>query len=513
VNSFFGINIGVRALTASQVALNTASHNISNASTTGYSRQVVSQKASQALKTGDGSGMVGTGVSITSIIQIRNVFLDYRYWDQNSNYGEWSAKSGTLSTMEAVMNASSDNGLADTLNSFISSLEELATDPGGESARSSVTAQGESFCKYLNNMAGTLQDLLDDCNNSIKSKVDEINSYAKQICALNQQIYKAELDGSTANDLRDQRTVLVDKLSAIADIEVSEVSAGILSNGKADLRFCITINGTNLVNHFETNELECYKVSDGSESDGTYAVRWAGTGNDVTFSGGEIKGYIDLCTGTGAGGEYKGIPYYMNQLDTFARTLAKAFNEGIYSDGESYCSGHAGGVGSDDSTGTRFFTYDGISSAELMESGSDMDSIYANITAANISLSSDVANDVDKIAAASVSGEAENSDNLSGLLEIFEDSGVFANGTPEDNINSILTTLGVAVSYSTQMESSGKNVLDHIDDNRTSVSGVSTEEEAANLVIYQQAYNAAAKVISVMDEVLDVTINSLGANW
>jgi flagellar hook-associated protein 1 FlgK len=513
MNSFFGIGVGARALSASQAAINTINHNISNAKTPGYSRQVVSQKASDAIKTGDGSGMVGTGVDIDSIIRVRNMFLDNRYWNQNIAYGEWSVKNDSLSAMEAIMNSSSDNGLSDTLNKFVSSLEDLAKDPSGNSARKAVMAQGSAFCKYLNNMAGNLQDLLRDCNNSIKTNVDEINSYAKQISALNKQIYKAEMDGSSANDLRDQRTLLVDKLSSITDIQVSEVSAGKLPNGKDDLRFSVKINGIDLVNHYDAKALACYKVNDSSERDGTYAVRWAGTSNEVTFNGGEIKGYIDLCTGTGVNGAFKGIPYYKNQLDTFARTFAKAFNEGIYSDGVSHRCGHAGGVGSDGSTGIRFFSYDGKSSGELMESGSDMDSIYENISAANISLSSDIENDTEKIAAASASGEAENSDNLRDLLEFFDDADVFANGTPEDNINSISVTMGVETSYASNMADSNKNILDHINTNRASVSGVSIDEETTNLIIYQQAYNAAAKVISVLDEVLNVTINSLGADW
>jgi len=508
MNSFFGLNIGVRALSAAQVALYTVSHNISNADTAGYSRQVIVQKASSPLKTGTGSGMIGTGVDIQTIMRVRNVFLDNRYWNENAKYGEWSVKSSGLSEMESLLNSSSDDGLDDVLKSFISSMEDLLNDPSSDSVRSAVATEGEALCRYLNNMAGILQDLLEDYNSCIKAKVDEINSYARQICELNKQIYKAELDGSTANDLTDQRTVLVDKLSAIADVEVSEVSMGTLPNGQEDIRFCIKINGISLVNHFEVNELECY-----TDDKGIYGVRWADTGNDITFEGGEIKGYLDMCNGNGLNGEFKGIPYYMDQLDTFARTLAKAFNEGIYADGQSHCAGHAGGVGLDDSTGIRFFSYDGKSSEELMESGSDMDSIYSNITAANISLSSDVKNDTDKIAVASASGEAENSDNLSDLLKIFDDARVFANGTPEDYINSMYTTIGVEVSFSSRLSGNHENILSHIDNNRNSVSGVSLDEEATNLVIYQQAYNAAAKAISVMDEILDVTINALKADW
>lgn len=513
MNSFFGISMSARALSAGQTALNTINHNISNADTAGYSRQVTNQQASNPMKTGNGSGMIGTGVDITSVSRVRNQFLDNRYWSQNVSCGEWTVKSDTLAELEALANSSSEDGLDDVLNSFVSALEDLADDPGSDSARSAVKEEGAAFCKYLNNLAGDLRDLREDYNSSVKTKVEEINSYARQISALNQLIYKAELSGGTANDLRDQRTVLVDKLSAIADVKVSEVSTGTLPNGKDNLQFRVTINGKNLVNHSQVNELECCQVNGGADNDGMYNVRWAGTDDDVSFNGGEIKGYLDMYKGSGLNGEFKGIPYYTGKLDSFAQTFAKAFNEGVYSDGQAYFSGHAGGVGADDTTGTRFFSYEGKSSAELEAGGSDLDSVYQNITAANISLSSDVENNPDKIAAASAGGEAENSDCLSELLKLFDDNRVFDNGTPEDNINSIYTTMGVEVSYSAKLSNHQKNILDHVDTNRTSVSGVSIDEETTNLVKYQQFYNAAAKVMSVLDEVLDVTINSLGAGW
>ncbi|AET69677.1 flagellar hook-associated protein FlgK [Desulfosporosinus orientis DSM 765] len=506
MNSFFGLNVGLKSLFASQAALNTINHNISNADTVGYSRQVVSLKASRALSTSDGSGMVGTGVNIESIVQIRNVFLDQRYWQESSQYGEYSVKSNSLSELESLL-SDSDEGLNDALDSFTSAMEDLANDPSDDSARSAMVAEGSALCEYLNNMYGTLEDLLDENNSAVKTEVDEINSLANQISALNQQIYKAESTGDTANDLRDQRAVLIDQLSAVADVEVKEVSYGTLANGQQDLRLSIKINGVSLVNHFSVNELECYE-----NSDGTYGVQWAETHNEVSFTGGEIKGYLDMCQGDGSDGGFKGIPYYMNQLNTFARSLAKAFNEGIYADGESHSSGHAGGVGLDGSTGVRFFSYEEKSTDELMDSGADMDEIYANITAGNISLSADVLNDTDQIATSSVAGEEENSDNLTELIEMFDDSEVFNNGTPEDYINAVYATLGIETALVSKLSNVHENVVELIDSHKTSISGVSLDEETTNLIKYQLAYSAAAKVISVMDEILDVTINSLGAS-
>lgn len=511
MSSFFGLSIAMKGLYASQNSIYVVEHNISNADTAGYSRQISGQKAATPLKRSDGTGMVGTGVDSTTVKRIRDVFLDNRYWKQNVDYGEWSVKSSLLSELESLMDETSENGLNEVLSNFSSSLEDLADNPESGQARAVVLQNGISLCRYLNNAANSLQSMREDYNQSVKIKVNEINSYAKQICDLNEQIYKAELDGSAANDLRDQRTLILDKLSKIADIEANEINAGTLPNGKKDVRFQVILNGVSLVNHFQVNTLECYEIDEGSDRDGMYGIRWANTGREVNFSGGEIKGYLDMRDGSGENGEYKGVTYYTGMLDSFARIFAKAFNEGIYGDGVQYCSGHAGGAGLDGASGIRFFSFDGKSSEALLETGSDTDSIYDNITAANISVSSDVEEDVNKIAAASISGEPGNNENISVLVDIFNDTRVFDEGMPEDYISAIVSTMGVASAYASRLSENKESVLNNIDNCRTSISGVSLDEETSNLIVYQQTYNAAAKMISVIDELLDVTIN-LGAD-
>ncbi len=511
MSSFAGLNISMKGLYASQKSIYVIGHNMSNADTEGYSRQTTVRKASLPIKTYGTDGMIGTGVDTTSVIRFRNEFLDRRYWNENIRYGEWSVKNNALSEMEAIMNETSEEGLASVFSDFSDALEDLAKEPESDQARTVVMENGRAFCLYLNTSYSNLAELRKDYNSNVKVKVNEINSYAKQICDLNQQIYKSELDGSTANDLRDQRALLVDKLSAIADIQVNEVNAGTLDNGKKDVRFQVILDGVSLVNHFQYNEMECYTIDDGSVSDGMYGVRWAKTGMEVEFESGEIKGYLDIRDGAGAGGDYKGIPYYIEKLNKLARVFARAFNEGTYADGTEAIRGHADGTGLDGSTGIRFFSFDGKSSGELMGSGTDMDSIYENITAANICVSSDIINDTDKIAAASTGGGTGNSDIIAGLVAMFSDKNVFAEGVPEDYINAIISTMGVDAAHAGRLSKNYGNILGHLDNSRASVSQVSLDEETANLIRYQEAYNCSAKMISVLDEILDVTINGLGA--
>lgn len=501
--SFFGFNIAMSGLFASQQSLNVAGHNISNANTPGYSRQVTVQRASQPQGLLNGAGMIGTGTEITHVQRIRNEFLDYKYWNENVDCGEWETKSTSMSELETVfgVSASGKGDFSDVISTFYASLQDLSTDPSSDQARAVVKEDGVALCKYLNNTATQLQQFQQDSNNAVKIDVDQVNSYARQITALNEQIYKSELDGNVANDLRDQRTELVTKLSKLVNVQANEVVVGTLPNGREDKRFQVTVNGTYLVNHFTTNELESYE-----DAKGMYRIRWKESQNEMEPKSGELKGYMDIRDGNGENGSYKGIPYYLDRLNEFARKFAKTFNEGVLDDGTKKYAGHAGGVGKDGSTGIRFFTYDDKSSADFMAAADP----YENITAFNLTVSSDIQNDPSKIAAASAGDGAEDNGNVQELINMRNETGIFVQGTPEDYMKSLISTMGVDSQQAERVYDHQNKILQQIDKQRMSDSGVSLDEEMSNLIRYQQAYNASAKMISVMDEIYDMTINRMG---
>lgn len=504
-STFSGLSIATRGLSTSQAGLSVTSNNISNVNTEGYSRQTVNQSsvAPAAVYTGS----VGGGSQVDSIDQVRDARLDQKYWRENSSVGAWEAKSSTLTEVESVLDENSSDGLSSIMDDFYSALDDLSSDPSSSSARTVVKQMGNSICEYLNNASQELTQLRTDVNGDIKTAVESLNSYAKQIAELNQQIRVASASGADANELKDKRTLLVDKLSKLANIDVSEITVGTQPDGTKDTMVSITVNGTSLVTGGNARQLELYEIDDGSSQDGMYGIRWQDTDDPFSPGGGEIQADLDLRDGTGADSEYKGIPYYIKQLDVYARTFVQAFNEGVYADGSSYYSGHAAGSGVDGSNGIRFFSYDGKSSTQLMASGSDTDSVYANITAANISLSKDVEDDVNKIAASSTTGESGNNELVNDLIKICQDSRMFNTGTPGDFITSIVSTLGSDSSYAQRLSDNYSNILANTETQRSSVSGVSTNEETANLTKYQQAYEASAKIISTWDEVYKETIN------
>ncbi len=505
-STFTGISISTMGLYASQTSLYTTNNNISNANTEGYSRQVVNQTSSGSLPLNNGSGMIGNGPEVVSVTRVRDEFLDTKYWDERSSLGEWEIKSSTLLEIEGIFGEPSDFGINEVMNKFYAALEEASKDPTSSAARAVVLQTGTAVCDYLNNIAQELMNLQQEINSTVDIMVGEVNSLTEQIADLNEQISFLEMNGGSANELRDQRTLRVDELSKIVEIQTKEIKVDTLPNGEPEYKFQITLNGNYLVNDDSSNELETYKI----DETGYLGICFANTGVSVEPAGGELKAYLDMRDGTGEDGEYKGIPYCIEQLDEFAQTFAMAFNEGIYGDGNQYYEGHAGGYGLDGSTDIRFLTYDNLSSEDFMDSGSDVNSIYSNISALNISISSDVQNDVNMIAVSSELDQEGNNNNINDLIEICQDPKVFNSGNTEDFINSILITLGTESQSASNKVKGQESIVNQIENQRHSVSSVSIDEEMTNMVMYQQSYTMAAKMISMWDEIYQVTIEELG---
>ena len=239
-----------------------------------------------------------------------------------------------------------------------------------------------------------------------------------------------------------------------------------------------------------------------------YGIRWTGSGDEFdSGSSGALSGYLQLRDGSTA--DSKGVVYYMNQLDEFARTFAQAFNEGVTTDDATAYSGHVDGIGidSDETTGIRFFTYDGLSSEAFVDNGSDLAAAYSQLTAANISVSRDIQEDPDKIAAASAAGEESNTDVLDDIIDICSTVAIAGNSTATEMYNVIVATVaGDSASAQTAYASKSATAT-YINTSRTSVYGVSSDEETVNLTVYQQAYAASASMVSAWSELYDTTIN------
>ena len=223
-SQFFGLNIAYTGLLASNAAMNTTSNNIANVQTEGYSRQQVTQQAANALRVFQTYGCAGAGVETLAIERVRDEFYDGRYWDNNALLGEYDMKQYYMQQLETYFD---DDGKSTGFKTnfdqlMITGLQALLKDPNSATAKSQFVGYAGALTDYFNGMAGNLEKVQKDINQEIKLKVDQINSLAGEIASLNKQINTIELAGTKANELRDRRTLLIDELSKIVDVEVKE---------------------------------------------------------------------------------------------------------------------------------------------------------------------------------------------------------------------------------------------------------------------------------------------------
>lgn len=550
--TYMGLEIAMRGLYSSQRAMANIAHNIDNVNTPGYSRQVINQTSARPLLVANGAGMLGMGSDVVSVDRIRDVFLDEKYWSEAQYLGEWSVKATIIEDMQTIYNEPSDNGYTKIISDFYSALQTLTTDPSSLSTRAMVKEKGVAVAKYFNSVATHFDHLQEDLNNMVNAKVEEINNIADQIKELNLQIYHFEVMGNKANDLRDRRGYLVDKLSRLVNCSAYEIETGLkLPNGEKETRFVVTISGKALVDHEQAVHLKCEsretKLNE-EDIENLYEVSWA-DGNKLQLKSGELKAYIDMRDGNdgimGSDGkntpDCKGIPYYQRKMNEFVRTFAMSFNEGIVdTDGDGVLDkteGHIDGytLTGTDPSGIRFFTMldsygkymssedfanQALAYADRMgitddPATTDLDEKliagYQTLTARNFSISFEVEEDPsENIAASSNAGEAGNNENINKLLVMRHNTYMFMEGAPEDYIKTVISSMGVDGQQYNQYLDIQEGITTQLENRRHSISGVSLNEEMTNLVKHQQIYGAAAAMIQSFSEILDILVNRMG---
>ena len=313
-SQFFGLNIAYTGLLASNAALNTTANNIANADTEGYSRQQVKQQAANPLRVFQTYGCAGAGVETIAIERVRDEFYDGRYWDNNAKVGEYGQKQYYMTQIENYFDDNGKNaGFKTVFDQLMTTgLQELMKNPNDATAKSQFVGYAGALAEYFNGLAANLQKLQKDVNQEIKLKIDEINSLAGEIANLNKQINTIELTGVKANELRDRRTLLLDQLSEVVDVETKEIP--ITDPNQPDRetganRFIVRIaGGQTLVDDSEYNGLECvartsYEKVNQTDIDGLYNVYWKDGQKFNLYNGamgGALRGLIEMRDGNNA---------------------------------------------------------------------------------------------------------------------------------------------------------------------------------------------------------------------
>lgn len=455
VTAMGGLNtsllIGMQALDVSQSALNATSNNIANANTVGYTREI--PEISENPVTVSGSGVTGGGVSLNGLESVRDELLNLQIQQQTSAQSSTNAESSALDQVQNYF-ASTGSDIASTLSAFSSSLAELSASPSDSSVQQSVLSAGQNLAESFNTTANGLTAVQSEMNTQLTQTVAQINSLTQQIAQLNGQVSQLTADGQDGGTAEDQLDESVQQLSQLTGISVTQSSDGeVITTG----------NGTPLVMGSQSFSLQTTTGSNGMQQ------VLDSNGNNITSSiqGGTLGGTIQICDQV--------IPGYLTQLNTLASQFASAFN-----------AAQAQGYDSNGNAGQNFFSVP-----------SNTSDAAAGITVA-IADPSEIA-----ISSDGSTGSNGNVANLSAALTDALPSGQTAAQT---YANLVFQVGNDASNSSTQSTAIGDNLL-QLTNQQNSVSGVSIDEETTNLIRYQTAYEAAARIVSTIQQLNTVTLD------
>ena len=619
-SQFFGLTIAGSGLRASNAALNTTANNISNAQTTGYSRQKVTQQASNALRTFTTYGCAGAGVDTLAIERVRDSFYDEKYWSNNSRYGNYSMKQYYMRTVEDYFKDDGKSGFKTVFDKMSAALQSVTTNASSTSSKAQFIASAKSLTDYFNNMYGNLQELQKDINLEIKQNVDQINSIAEKIATLSKQINVIELSGSKANDLRDQRELLIDELSEIVDVKTIEhkiTDTNDPTRETGGTRYIVQIaGGQTLVDASDYNSLSYVarrsdeKINQ-TDVDGLYNIQWE-NGNEFSLANasldGKLKGLYELCYGndkanfsgkvtaadtanntitvkvtdeklknmtecmlSDTGGEitigntvylydswsyqapdeytfklkddvtrspkidagkvgkevktadevaYQGIPYYMQQMNTWIRGFADKVNEIFHAGTNTYDQAGNANVGNilftgTDHNGNQYSRDDLINPTDT--AGNVTFGRYYHLTAGNFTINAALLNEMggDPDLLGTRTSEKVGVEECGQIKEVIElltskEKYSFRNSSANQMLELVLSDVALNASNANTFCDTYAGLRTAIDNQRTSVSGVDEDEEAVSLVKYQNSYTLASKMIQTLTEIYDQLILNTG---
>jgi flagellar hook-associated protein 1 FlgK len=467
--TFFGFNTALRGMQAQQRGIYTTAHNIANANTEGYTRQRVVLATLPAYPVpsmnhpGGQGWQIGTGVDSQETRRMRDEFLDTQIRRETGTLGQWEQIQDVLEQVEIVFNEPSDTGLSTLMSQFWAAWQELSKYAESSPVRTTVVETANALAEAFNHSAAQLETIKNDIDQTIELKVKEINSLAQQIADLNGQIKNIVTVGDQPNDLLDQRDLLLDRLGKMIDFTVTTSSNGTIT---------ITLGGGgNLVEEVDGSTTIHKLKSSGSD------VSWVeeDTQPPLTISNGELFGLQKVKSE---------VETYLTNLDTLAGELATAVNNE-----------HKKGVDLSGTGGEDFF---------VAEDG-------GLITAANIQVNPNIQADVTKIAAATAGGGPGDGSIALAIAQLQHKLiPSLSNATFDDYYKNFTAKLGVDAHEAVRMTTNQGVLVDQLTNRKESISGVSLDEEMANMIQYQRAYEAAARMITTLDAMLDKIINGMG---
>ncbi|OPY91244.1 MAG: Flagellar hook-associated protein 1 [Syntrophus sp. PtaU1.Bin208] len=443
------------ALNTYSAAIDVTSTNIANANSAGYSRQtaVISEKLA-----GDGSGY---GVDVSTIKRAYDSFLTAQLRKANQDLGKSNVEVETFTAIEQAFTDSGHTGLSTAMSDFWNAWQSVVNDPCSSTARSVLASASDTLADAFNSVSSELLGISEKIDDGIDETVGKINDLVQQISDTNQKIVVMEADGLNANSARDTLDSLVQGLYSLVDINVSKNDAGQINIQLA--------NGKPLVSGTTTWTLATEKNTTTDLMD----VTWVDSDGNSTvvnesISSGELGGYLEV---------REELASYQDQLDELAANIMVEVNKQHVKGNDLY-----------GAAGEAFFSGSG---------------------AGDMKFNAAIMADPGKIAAASTGGGAGDSSNAEAIAEL--QTGFLMNGTStfSDYYNAMVSKIGSAVQSADTNNESLSNAQTFYTNQCLSVSSVSVDEEMAKLVLYQNAYDAAAKLMNVFDEMMQTLIATM----
>ena len=525
-STFFGFEASKSAIFANQKALDIVGNNLANAKTEGYTRQrlettATSYSASINRVAANMTGSAGAGITTLGVSQVRDQFIDKNYRGElstSSYYGK--AKDILTEIRDAIpdTNITSTAGFVGGLENIYTALNGYIQHPTYESEANIVKSSFAGMVQVLHDASNALDQVEARETADLNTTVNRVNEILLNIQINNRAIATEKNSLSTTdsayfspNELMDKQNLLLDELAQYTDI-------GVIQN--PDKTFTVSLidssgHSVEVVNGKDSGSdpaiLSMTSATDAATGKKTitFSLTDASGTSDIAFKSGAMKAYADVLTGDGSSGTVQGIPYYRSMLDSFAQQLVAVANGTIPeadANGEVQMDGDGNPV------------YKGLLGAKDPDTGLVDTSGTAKVTAANIAISAEWAADssyfifnknenVEDYAqqlSTKLSGSEKTTFTFGGNNEKFE-------GNFENYVTTLVSKIGTDVNAATNSYTATKAVADSFLTQRESNSGVQRDEETANMLMYQKAYQASARMMTVMDNLLDMLINDLAA--
>jgi flagellar hook-associated protein 1 FlgK len=443
--------MAVQSLDAATGAIQVTNNNIANANTPGYVRQV---PVFQEAKPGEDNGLsTGSGVVLEGYQSVRDELIQSQIQQETSAQGSANAEQSSLQQIQSTFTTSTQD-IGTEMSALFTSISSLSTNASSTSSQTAVLTAGQNLATAFNTASNTLTSQQSGLDAQVTHDVSQINSLTKQIAALNPQIVQLTATGQDGGTLQDQQDQLVLKLSALTSVAITQTSDGVtLSTG----------NGTALVVGSQSLALQTKTGSNGTQQ----VLDQNGSNITSSLTGGDLGGTIQTRDTT--------IPGLLNQLDTLANQFGNAFN-----------SAQKAGFDQSGKAGKDFFT---VSSTVAGSAGT----IKMAITDPSL-------------IASSSDGSAGSSGNLANFSAV-QTTNLPSGQTPTSAYGSLVYNVASLTSNASAESSATTASLLQLNDQLSSVSGVSIDEESTNLITYQQAYEAAARVVTTIQSLFQVTMS------